>query len=192
MKSKISDTISLRNKHHECCLKYLIKSFCLLKLSYEETLRIEGSFRVFTDKKLAISIQLDNEFRKGKKSRKKNSTECHREKIRQFLAQKQIADSSTPTTGPDTPCINFKIEPQIKIEIDETVGENLDESLRSEQHYSFFNANCRQEDLLSPNCQSIDSTNNAPGLDHADRQKPFLRSRKSRERAGNRKHTFFC
>ena len=102
-----------RENKHQRLLRCIVKSFFVRKLSFKKMLRIEGSFRVFTDNQLAVKIDLNGNFRKSSRSLKK-VPKVHSNRIK-FNGKKQKVN----VVRNEIEFSRVKEEPQIEIDADE-------------------------------------------------------------------------
>ena len=85
-----SNNQKMHHKYKQALLKYNVRSFCLLKLVYKESLSIEGSFRVLTDNELAIEIALNENFsRKNRHGKQSKHTKRSQNILKKFSVELQ-------------------------------------------------------------------------------------------------------
>ena len=122
-----------RDQKSQRLIQCIIKSFFVRKLFFSKTLEIQGSFSVFTDSKLAVIIDLNENFRKSRKSGtvSKLLSSPHQE-------QTCAEDPRDFFTHQNTEISSITEEPQVKIEMDEAYGGSREERTPREATSDFF------------------------------------------------------
>ena len=92
----------------------MIRRFCFFKIPYQAKLRIKGSIQVFTDNNLAISISLDESYRKNKTS-SSGGNQSVKSKKQMTNDQEPIPQINEITTNAEV-----KSEPKIIVDFDES------------------------------------------------------------------------